>query len=68
MVPRTLLKHWALKTFPAATDFWHSRKMLTLQLALAFLCEHALNLTRLNADMMYLHQDSGLILFQVRCE
>ncbi|XP_026839331.1 transcription-associated protein 1 isoform X2 [Drosophila erecta] len=61
MVPRTLLKHWALKTFPAATDFWHFRKMLTLQLALAFLCEHALNLTRLNADMMYLHQDSGLM-------
>ncbi|XP_037728553.1 transcription-associated protein 1 isoform X5 [Drosophila subpulchrella] len=34
---------------------------ITLQLALAFLCEHALNLTRLNADMMYLHQDSGLM-------
>ncbi|XP_033155613.1 transcription-associated protein 1 isoform X1 [Drosophila mauritiana] len=61
MVPKTLLKHWALKTFLAATDFWHFRKMLTLQLALAFLCEHALNLTRLNADMMYLHQDSGLM-------
>ncbi|XP_044312545.1 transcription-associated protein 1 isoform X1 [Drosophila rhopaloa] len=61
MVPKTLLKHWALKIFRAATDFWHFRKMLTIQLALAFLCEHALNLTRLNADMMYLHQDSGLM-------
>lgn len=30
-------------------------------MALAYLCEHALNLTRLNADMMYLHQDSGLM-------
>ncbi|XP_046866072.1 transcription-associated protein 1 [Drosophila willistoni] len=61
MVPKTLLKQWALKTFAAATDFWQFRKMLTLQLALAYLCEHALNLTRLNADMMYLHQDSGLM-------
>nr|XP_036678194.1 transcription-associated protein 1 isoform X5 [Drosophila suzukii] len=61
MIPKILLKHWALKTFTAATDFWHFRKMITLQLALAFLCEHALNLTRLNADMMYLHQDSGLM-------
>ncbi|XP_034140404.1 transcription-associated protein 1 isoform X2 [Drosophila guanche] len=61
MVPKTLLKDWALKTFAAATDFWHFRKMLTLQLALSYLCEHALNLTRLNADMIYLHQDSGLM-------
>ncbi|XP_037728552.1 transcription-associated protein 1 isoform X4 [Drosophila subpulchrella] len=61
IIPKILLKHWALKTFTAATDFWHFRKMITLQLALAFLCEHALNLTRLNADMMYLHQDSGLM-------
>ncbi|KAH8256520.1 hypothetical protein KR032_001949, partial [Drosophila birchii] len=61
MVPTTLLKRWSLKTFLVATDFWHFRKMLTLQLALAYLCEHALNLTRLNPDMMYLHQDSGLM-------
>lgn len=25
------------------------------------MCEHALHLTRLNADMMYVHQDSGLV-------
>ncbi|XP_070134948.1 transcription-associated protein 1 isoform X3 [Drosophila bipectinata] len=61
MVPKTLLKLWALNTFFAATDFWHFRKILTLQLALAYLCEHALNLTRLNTDMIYLHQDSGLM-------
>ncbi|KAH8272038.1 hypothetical protein KR018_007399 [Drosophila ironensis] len=61
MVPKTLLKNWALTTFNVATDFWHFRKILTLQMALAFLCEHALNLTRLNTDMIYLHQDSGLM-------
>ncbi|XP_023171663.2 transcription-associated protein 1 [Drosophila hydei] len=61
MVPKTLLRQWALNTFAAATDYWQFRKMLTLQLALSYLCEHALNLTRLNPDMMYLHQDSGLM-------
>ncbi|ALC42664.1 Nipped-A [Drosophila busckii] len=61
MVSKTLLRQWAINTFAAATDFWQFRKMLTLQLALAYLCEHALNLTRLNPDMMYLHQDSGLM-------
>lgn len=33
---------------------------VTLQLALAYLCEHSFHLTRLNADMIYLHQESGL--------
>lgn len=33
----------------------------TLQLALTAVCEHALHLTRVNAEMMYLHQDSGLV-------
>lgn len=33
----------------------------TLQLSLACLCEYALHLTATNADMMYIHQDSGLI-------
>ncbi|EDW01948.1 GH20167 [Drosophila grimshawi] len=61
MVSKTLLRQWALNTFAAATDYWQFRKMLTLQLALSYLCEHALNLTRLNPDMMYLHQDSGLM-------
>ncbi|XP_037947653.1 transcription-associated protein 1 isoform X2 [Teleopsis dalmanni] len=61
MVPINLIKNWAFKNFSSATDFWQFRKMLTLQLALAYLCEHALHLTRLNPDMMYLHQDSGLM-------
>ncbi|TMW44508.1 hypothetical protein DOY81_004448 [Sarcophaga bullata] len=61
MVPRTLLKQWVIKTFVSATDFWQFRKMMTLQMALAFLCEYALHLTRLNTDMIYIHQDSGLM-------
>ncbi|KAK9874414.1 hypothetical protein WA026_002761 [Henosepilachna vigintioctopunctata] len=61
MVPRTLLKQWAVRTFPAATDYWQFRKMFTLQLALACFAEYVFHLTRLNPDMMYLHQDSGLM-------
>ncbi|XP_033222256.1 transformation/transcription domain-associated protein [Belonocnema kinseyi] len=61
MVPRTLLRDWALKTFPAATDYWTFRKMFTLQLSLACFAEYVLHLTRLNPDMVYVHQDSGLI-------
>ncbi|XP_053674176.1 transcription-associated protein 1 [Anopheles nili] len=61
MVPKTLLKEWVVRTFPCATDYWQFRKMFTLQLALSCLLEYALCLTRLNPDMMYLHQDSGLM-------
>ncbi|XP_058058029.1 transcription-associated protein 1 isoform X2 [Anopheles bellator] len=61
MVPRTLLKDWAFRTFPSATDYWQFRKMFTLQLSLSCLLEYALCLTRLNPDMIYLHQDSGLM-------
>lgn len=28
MVPRTLLKQWAVSTFPTATDYWHFRKIV----------------------------------------
>lgn len=35
--------------------------MFTLQLSLACFAEYVLHLTRLNPDMMYVHQDSGLI-------
>ncbi|XP_008557972.1 transformation/transcription domain-associated protein [Microplitis demolitor] len=61
MVPRTMMKSWAVKTFPVATDYWTFRKMFTLQLALACFAEYVLHLTRLNPDMMYIHQDSGLV-------
>lgn len=61
MIPRTLLKDWALRTYPSPTDFWTFRKMFTLQLSLACFCEYILHLTRLNPDMLYIHQDSGLL-------
>ncbi|RWS25705.1 transformation/transcription domain-associated protein-like protein, partial [Leptotrombidium deliense] len=61
MVPTTLLKEWAIQAFPEATSLWSFRKQFTLQLALANLAEFVLHLTRLNPDMLYIHQDSGLI-------
>lgn len=61
MVPRTILREWASNTFPSATAYWTFRKMFTLQIALLSLAEYVLHLSRLNADMLYLHQDSGLV-------
>jgi len=61
MVPKDMLKSWANQTFASATDYWTFRKMFTLQLALAAFAEFVLHLSRLNPDMMYIHQDSGLI-------
>ena len=61
MIPKTVLKEWATRTFNSATDYWTFRKMFTLQLSLCCILEYAFHLTRLNADMMYLHQDSGLV-------
>ncbi|XP_046480160.1 transformation/transcription domain-associated protein [Neodiprion pinetum] len=61
MVARTMLRDWAVKRFPTATDYWTFRKMFTLQLSLACFAEYVLHLTRLNPDMTYVHQDSGLI-------
>lgn len=56
-----MLREWAAATFSAPTDYWTFRKMLTLQLSLASFAEYVLHLTRLNPDMMYVHQDSGLL-------
>ena len=61
MVPKTMLKEWAHTTFQSATDYWTFRKMFTLQMALAAFAEYVLHLSRLNPDMMYIHQDSGLV-------
>ncbi|XP_068621131.1 transcription-associated protein 1 isoform X2 [Battus philenor] len=61
MVPKGMVREWAAATFAAPTDYWTFRKMLTLQLALAAFAEYVLHLTRLNPDMMYVHQDSGLL-------
>lgn len=60
-MPRSLLREWATATFPSATYYWTFRKMLTLQISLINLAEYVLHLTRLNADMLYIHQDSGLL-------
>ncbi|XP_045594313.1 transformation/transcription domain-associated protein isoform X4 [Procambarus clarkii] len=61
MVPRTMLRDWALTTYPNPTHYWTFRKILTVQLALIGLMEYLLHLTKLYPDMMYVHQDSGLI-------
>ncbi|XP_074658755.1 transformation/transcription domain-associated protein-like [Tubulanus polymorphus] len=61
IVPRVLLKEWAVHTFPNATDYWTFRKNLTIQLALSGFAEFVLHLTRMNPDMMYLHQDCGFL-------
>uniref|UniRef100_A0A146L0J1 Transformation/transcription domain-associated protein n=6 Tax=Lygus hesperus TaxID=30085 RepID=A0A146L0J1_LYGHE len=61
MISKSLLKDWALRTYPSPTDFWTFRKMFTLQLSLTCFCEYVLHLTRLNPDMLYIHQDSGLL-------
>ncbi|XP_028033958.1 transcription-associated protein 1 isoform X2 [Bombyx mandarina] len=61
MVPKGMLREWAGATFAAPTDYWTFRKMLTLQLSLSSFAEYVLHLTRLNPDMMYVHQDSGLL-------
>uniref|UniRef100_T1JAK1 Transformation/transcription domain-associated protein n=1 Tax=Strigamia maritima TaxID=126957 RepID=T1JAK1_STRMM len=60
-VPRNMLKEWAVHTFSDATHYWTFRKMFTMQLALAGFTEFTLHFTRLNPDMMYVHQDSGLM-------
>ena len=56
MVPRGMLKEWAAATFKSATDYWTFRKMFTLQMALAGFAEYVLHLSRLNPDMLYIHQ------------
>lgn len=61
MVPRDMMREWASHTYTGATNYWTFRKQFTLQLSLAGFAEFVLHLTRLNPDMMYIHQDSGLM-------
>lgn len=61
MVPKDMLKEWAMSTFSTPTEYWTFRKMLTLQISLASFAEYVFHLTRLSPDMMYIHQDSGLL-------
>lgn len=56
MVPRSMLKEWALHTFPNATDYWTFRKMVTIQLALIGFAEFVLHLNRLNPEMLQIAQ------------
>lgn len=56
MVPRSMLKEWALHTLPNATDYWTFRKMFTIQLALIGLAEFMLHLNRLNPEMLQIAQ------------
>lgn len=58
MVPRSMLREWALHTFPNATDYWTFRKMLTIQLALIGFAEFVLHLNRLNPEMLQIAQVS----------
>ncbi|XP_030195431.1 transformation/transcription domain-associated protein isoform X5 [Gadus morhua] len=59
VVPRSMLREWALHTFPNATDYWTFRKMFTIQLALIGLAEFMLHLNRLNPEMLQIAQDTG---------
>uniref|UniRef100_A0A8C4NLY9 PI3K/PI4K catalytic domain-containing protein n=1 Tax=Eptatretus burgeri TaxID=7764 RepID=A0A8C4NLY9_EPTBU len=59
MVPRGMLKEWALQTFPNSTVYWTFRKMFTLQLALLGFVEFVLHLNRLNPEMLQIVQDTG---------
>ena len=56
MVPRSMLREWALHTFPSATDYWAFRKMFTIQLALIGFAEFVLHLNRLNPEMLQIAQ------------
>ena len=60
LVPKSLLKEWAVSTFPDATDYFHFRKVFTSQLAMYALAEYSFYLTRLNPDQFYLSQNSGV--------
>jgi transformation/transcription domain-associated protein len=60
-VPKTVIKEWALNTYSDSTDYFHFRKMFTVQLALYGLVEYAFHLTRLNPDQFYILQDTGVI-------
>uniref|UniRef100_A0A670YB86 Transformation/transcription domain associated protein n=1 Tax=Pseudonaja textilis TaxID=8673 RepID=A0A670YB86_PSETE len=59
MVPRSMLKEWALHTFPNATDYWTFRKMFIIQLALIGFAEFVFHLNRLNPEMLQIAQDTG---------
>lgn len=67
MVPRSMLKEWALHTLPNATDYWTFRKMFTIQLALIGLAEFMLHLNRLNPEMLQIAQVRDAPITSHRC-
>lgn len=60
LIPKTVLKDWALSTYEDATDYFHFRKLFTQQLSIYNLVEYVLNLTRLNPDQFYVSRNSGI--------
>ena len=50
-----------LEKNPCKLNPIHFTFQLTIQLALCGFAEFVLHLTRMNPDMMYLHQDSGFL-------
>jgi transformation/transcription domain-associated protein len=58
-IPTSVVKNWALKTYPNATNYWTFRKQVTNQLSLSGLVEFVLHLTRLDPDMLLIARDTG---------
>ena len=61
IVPATILKNWALSSYQSPVDYWHFRKMFTVQMSLSCFAEHILHLTRMNPEMTYLHRNNGMV-------
>jgi transformation/transcription domain-associated protein len=59
LLPKTLLKEWAVHAYSDSTDYFHFRKLFTSQLAIFSLIEHVCCLTRINPDQFYLSQNTG---------
>lgn len=58
--PPTMMRQWALQTYPDATDYFQARKHFTSQLAMYNLAEYAFGLTRMQPDHFYFSQQSGI--------
>ncbi|CAL8129543.1 unnamed protein product [Orchesella dallaii] len=61
VVHRGILKEWAWNNFVTPSDYWMFRKIFTTQICLSGFAEYAFHLTRLNPEMMNIHQDSGMV-------
>ncbi|XP_043460946.1 transformation/transcription domain-associated protein-like [Leptopilina heterotoma] len=61
LIPKTILKDWAVTTFPSSMDYWTFRKMFISQISLVVFSQYVFHLTKLCPDMMNLNLDSGII-------